>query len=79
MNSKNRNTKNLYTGIDGFKRGYQTRSNFLKNENVELLADSHILNRWKNYYQLLNAHRVSDVRQIKILTAESSVADVSTF
>ncbi|PNF19996.1 hypothetical protein B7P43_G08657 [Cryptotermes secundus] len=31
----------------------------------ERLADSHILNRWKNYFSpLLNVHRVSDVRQI---------------
>jgi hypothetical protein len=36
------------------------------NENCDRLADSHdILNRWKNYIsQLLNVHRVSDVRQI---------------
>jgi hypothetical protein len=32
------------------------------------------LNRWKNYFsQLLNVHRVSDVRQIKIHTAEPVV------
>jgi hypothetical protein len=35
----------------------------MKDENGDLLADSHnILNRWKNYLsQLLNVHRVSDV------------------
>jgi hypothetical protein len=39
------------------------------------LADSHnILNRWKNYFsQLLSVHRVSDVRQIEIHTAEPLV------
>jgi hypothetical protein len=44
----------------------------VKDENIDLLADSHsILNRWKNYSsQLLNVHRVSDVRQIEIHTAE---------
>jgi hypothetical protein len=32
--------------------------------NGDLLANSNFLNRWKNYYsQLLNVHRVSDVRQ----------------
>jgi hypothetical protein len=43
----------------------------VKNENGDLLADSHsILNRWKNYFsQLLNVYRVSDVRQIEIHTA----------
>jgi hypothetical protein len=37
------------------------------------------LNRWKNYFsQLLNVHRASDVRQIKIHTAESFVHDPSS-
>jgi hypothetical protein len=46
-----------------------------------VLADSHnILNRWKNYFsQLLNVHRVSDVRQIEIHTAEPLVPDPSPF
>jgi hypothetical protein len=46
----------------------------LKDENGDL-ADSHnILNRWKNYFsQLLNVHRVRDVRQIGIHTAEPLV------
>jgi hypothetical protein len=45
--------------------GYQPRSNFVKDENGYLLADSNtILNRWKSYFsQLLNVHDVSDVRQ----------------
>jgi hypothetical protein len=48
---------------------------------VDLLADSHnILNRWKNYFsQLLNVHRVSDVRQMEIHTAEPLVPDPSPF
>jgi hypothetical protein len=34
-----------------------------------------VLNRWKNYFsQLLNIHRVSDVRQIEIYTAEPLVS-----
>jgi hypothetical protein len=63
-NSKNKNTRDLYRGIIGFKRGYQLRNNLVKDENGDLLADSHIvLNRWKNYFsQLLNVHNVSDVR-----------------
>jgi hypothetical protein len=41
---------------------------------VILLADSNILNRWKNYLsQLLNVHNVSDVRQIEVYTPESLV------
>jgi hypothetical protein len=52
----------------------------VKGENGDLLADSkNILNRWKNYTQLLNAHRVSYVRQIEIHTAEPLVSDPSPF
>jgi hypothetical protein len=44
----------------------------VKDENEDLLADSHnILNRWKNYFsQLLKVHNVSDVKQIEVNTAE---------
>jgi hypothetical protein len=60
MNSKN-NIRHLYRGVNEFKRGYQPRVNLVKDENGDLLADSHILNRWKNYFsQLLNEHNVSD-------------------
>jgi hypothetical protein len=47
----------------------------MKDENSDLLEDSHIiLNRWKNYFsQLLNVHNVSDVRQIEVHTAEPLV------
>jgi hypothetical protein len=49
----------------------------VKDEKSDLLADAHnILNRWKNYSQLLN---VSDVRQIEIHTAEPLVPDPSPF
>jgi uncharacterized protein YaaR (DUF327 family) len=60
-NSKNKNIRDLYRGINEFKRGYQPRNNLVKDENGDL-ADSHnVLNRWKNYFsQLLNMHNVSD-------------------
>jgi hypothetical protein len=50
------------------------RNNLVKDESSDLLADSrNILNRWKNYSQLLNAHSVSDVRQIEVNTVEPLV------
>jgi hypothetical protein len=57
-NSKNKNIRDLYRGINGFKRGYHLRNILVKDENGDLLADSHdILNRWKNYFsQLLNIY-----------------------
>jgi hypothetical protein len=48
--SKNKDIRDLFRGINEFKRGYQPRNNFVEDENGDLLADSHnILNRWKNY------------------------------
>jgi hypothetical protein len=77
-NSKNKNIRDLYRGVNDFKRGYQPRSNLMKDEKGELLADSHnSLNRLKNYFsQLLNVHRDSDVREIGIHTAEPLVPDL---
>jgi hypothetical protein len=50
--------------MNEFKKGYQPRNNFVKDENGDLPADSqNILNWWKNYFsQLLNVHNVIDVR-----------------
>jgi hypothetical protein len=80
MNSKNKNIRDFYRGISEFKRGYQPISNLMKDRNGDL-ADSHnSLNRWKKYFsQLLNVHRVSDVRQIEIHTAEPLIPDPSPF
>jgi hypothetical protein len=60
--------------------GYQPRNNFIKDKNGDLLANSHnIMNTWKNYYsQLLNVHRVCDIRQMEIYTAEPSPSEVET-
>jgi hypothetical protein len=75
VNSKNKNIRDLYRGINGLKRGYQPRNKLVKDENGDLLADSHnILNRWRNYFsRLLNMHNVIDVRQIEVHTAEPLV------
>jgi hypothetical protein len=40
-NSKNKNIRDLYRGINEFKRGYQPRNNRVKNENGHLLTDFH--------------------------------------
>jgi hypothetical protein len=37
--------------MNEFKRGYQPRNDLVKDENGDLLADSHnILNGWKSYF-----------------------------
>jgi hypothetical protein len=51
MNSKNKDIRDLYSETNEFERGYQSRSNLVKYENGNLLADAHsILNRWKKYF-----------------------------
>jgi hypothetical protein len=80
-NSKNKNIRDLYRGIDDFERGYQLRRKLVKDENADLFTYSHnILNRWKNYFsRLLNVHRVNDVRQTEIHTAKPLVPDSRSF
>jgi hypothetical protein len=45
--------RDLYGGINEFKRGYQPRSNLVKDKNDDLLPDpQNILNMWKNYFSI---------------------------
>jgi len=70
--SKIKNITNMYSIINDFKNIYQDRTNIVKDEKGELVADSHrILTRWRNHFsQILNIHGVNDVRQTEIHTAE---------
>jgi hypothetical protein len=54
VNSKNMNIGDLYRGINEFNRGCQPRSNLVRDENGDLLADSHnSLSRWKSYCSVI--------------------------
>ena len=70
-NSKIKNIRYLYRGINALKKGYQPRCNIVKDEKDDLVAFSHIIvARWRNYFsQLLNVHGVKDVGQVEIPTA----------
>ena len=74
-NSKIKNIKDLYRGINDFKKGYQPRTNVVKDEKGDLVADScSSLSRWRNYFsQLLNVHGVNDIKHTVIHTAEPLV------
>jgi hypothetical protein len=78
-NSKNKNIRDLYRGINEFKKGYQPTTNLVKDKRGNLLADPYkILNRWKNYFcKLLNVHGVGGVRQTEIHTVEPFVPEPS--
>jgi hypothetical protein len=77
--SKNKNTGDLYRGINEFKLGYQPRTNLVKDERGDLLVDPHkILNRWKNdFCQLLKVHGAGGVRQTEMHTAKPLVPEPS--
>ena len=57
-NSKIKNIRDLYLyrGINDFKKGYQPRTDIVKDERGNLVADCNsILGRWRNHFsQLLN-------------------------
>ena len=77
----NRKIRDLYRGINDFKKGYQPRTFIVKDEKGDLVADSHsIMTRLRNYFsQLLNVYGAKDVRQAEIKTAEPLVPDPSAF
>jgi hypothetical protein len=78
-NNKNKNIRDLYRGINEFKKGYEPGISIINDENCNLLADPQsILNKWKNFFnQMLNVHGVYDVRQKDIQTAEPLVPEPS--
>jgi hypothetical protein len=69
--------RDLYRGINDFKKGYQPRTNIVKDEQGDLAVDSHsILARWRNYFShVLNLHGVNHIRQAEIHTAELLVPE----
>ena len=66
------NIRDLYKGINVFKKGYQPKTNIIKNEKDDLVTDCHsVLARWRSHFsQLFSIRGVSKVRQTKIHTTE---------
>ena len=81
INSKNKNIRDLYRGISDSKTVYQPRTNVIKDEKGDLVADSYsIVARWRNYFsQLLNVHGVSDIKHRDTHAAEPLVPEPSAF
>ena len=67
--------------INDFKKGYDPRSNTVKDEKGDLVADSRstLAGCRISFSQLLNVHGVNDVRQTEIHTAETLVPEPSAF
>jgi hypothetical protein len=66
-------------GLTEFRNGYRPKTNLVKDERGDLLADlQKILTRWKNYFcQLLNVQEPGSMRQTEIHTAEPFVPELS--
>jgi hypothetical protein len=81
MYRKIRNVRDWYRGVSDFKKGYQPRTNIVRDEKGDVVTDCHsTLVRWRNHFsQLLIVHGVSDVRQTEIHTAEPLVPEPSAF
>jgi len=46
-----KNIRDWYKGISEFKKRYQPRTNIVKDENDDMLANPHnILKTWNNYF-----------------------------
>jgi hypothetical protein len=74
-NSKNKNIRDLYRAINEFKKAYQPRTNLVKDERGDLLADPHKI---LNYFcQLLNVRGAGCVRQTEMHRAEPFVPEPS--
>jgi hypothetical protein len=50
LNNKNKNIRELYTGITEFKKAYQPKFNLVKDERGDLADTQKNLSRWKNYF-----------------------------
>jgi hypothetical protein len=59
-----------------FKKGHHPRINLVKNENCDILSDSHNVLNGQNYFsQLLNVHEVNESRQIEMHTVKPLVCE----
>jgi len=79
LETNSKDIRDLYRGINDFKKGYQPRINIVKDDKDDLVADSHsILTRWRNYFSpILNLRGVHDVRQTETQKAEPLVPESS--
>ena len=57
-NSKNKNIREMYKGINEFKKGYHPRAYVIKKDDGTIIADtSSILSRWEQFFSnLLNVN-----------------------
>jgi hypothetical protein len=81
LKKKKKNIRDLYRGISDFKKGYQPRTNIVRDEMGDLITDSHsILARCgNNFSHLFNVHGFINVRQTEVHTTEPLAPEPSAF
>jgi hypothetical protein len=80
-NSKTKNIRDLFRGISDCKKGYQPRTNIVKNEKGNLFTYFHtnLVRRRNHFSWQLNVDGVNDVRQTETRKAEPLVPEPSAF
>jgi hypothetical protein len=71
----------LYRGISDCKKGYQPRTNIVKNEKSDMVTDCHsnLARRRNHFSQQLNVDGVNDIRQTETRKAEPLEPEPSAF
>ena len=71
----------MFISINDFKKGYQPRTSIVKDDNGDLVTDSHsILVTWRKHFShLFSVHGDRNFRQTEIHTAEPLVSELSAF
>ena len=70
-NSKDKNIRDVYMDINGFKKGYQPTTDIVKDDKSDQVADTHrILSSWRNnflsyliYMESILSARLKNIQQ----------------
>jgi len=70
----------LYRGINEFRKSYKSRTNTVKDEKSDLVADiySILARRWNHFCRVLNVNGVMMIRRLKY-SRDSLMPEASAF
>ena len=76
--SKNKNIREMYKGVNELKKGYRPRAYIIKKHNGTIVADTtSILNRWEQFFSnLLNVNQSTSHGGRKVYTAEPDIPEL---
>ena len=80
-NRKTKNIRDVYRDTNDFKKGFQPRTNIVRDEKGNFVTDSNSVSaKWKNLFiQIMNVNEVNSVRQTEIRTAELTGPEPNAF